>query len=252
VAAVALEQVVINFFKWVGAFVKFFALTCLKRWYFYFALTGFAGCAPSTVAVIDTLGLLAPRSDFTLNAVLDPARRYLRVTSNGRPLLMVLGYEESGFAGSVQVWYSRGAEVLRLSHDRIVGLLGTPVELMALQTEHFPDWSRDGMVQFYVRQRNLMPGYRYGLTDRVSVRAAQNAQPKALVLTPELQGRTLYWFEEHYAEVSPTSFFKVGKLLPSSLFAVIFDDNQRARVVYSEQCISFEFCLTLQAWGTEQ
>ncbi len=232
---------VINFFKWVGAFVKFLGLTCLKRWYLYCALIGFAGCAPSTVAIVDTLGLLAPRSDLTLNAALDPSRRYLRVTSNGQALLMVLGYEESGVDGPVQVWYSRGAEVLRLSHDRIVGLLGTPVELRALRAERFPQWSRDRMVQFYMRQRSLMPGYVYGLTDRVSVQAAQNTRPKALILTPELQGRTLYWFEEHYAEVLPTSFFKVGKLLPSSLFAVIFDDHQRARVVYSEQCISLIF-----------
>ena len=206
-------------------------------------LMGVAGCASSTNAAFNTFKLLNPYSDPTANAVLDTRLEYLRVTANSKPMLMVLGYTEPSAAGDTQVWFSSGREVVRLRNGRLVGSAGTPVELKRVEQAGAPAWSAGLTTAMYSRSKDVMPAYEYGLKEHVRLEKLQAAAPKAWQQNRfvNYQPSDVVWFTESYQPLQSDD------AATQALFGVVWQ-QQVARVVYSEQCLSADLCLTFQEW----
>jgi hypothetical protein len=171
---------------------------------------------------------------------LDPALHYLRVTSNGKAALMVLGYTDPDASGPpVQIWYSAVGEVLRLQDGRLKGLTGTPVEWRAVSwPTGVPGWKAlvagqtISAATLYERLRDEMPGYRLNVRDQLRL------QPVAPPANTELTGLApgaLTWFEEWPADA----------LLPPARYGLRPDT---AEVIYGEQCLHLSLCLSWQRW----
>ena len=109
-------------------------------------------------------------------AQLDPALRYLRVTTNGTAALLVLGYVDTDAYGSpIEVWFSAQGEVLRLWRGRLAGVAGVPVEWRAVRwPRDLPEWRAVVAPHSFVRERDEMPGYRLGLVETVTLRPIQS------------------------------------------------------------------------------
>lgn len=169
---------------------------------------------------------------------LDPRYSYLRVTSNGKAGLLVLGNVDQDATGQpVQVWYSAGSEVLRLRAGRLAGLEGTPVEWRTVRwPEAPPPWEDVGQHSqvAYTRDRDEMPGYRLGLKDALSLK--QIPPPSS----SEWRGPVppgLQWYEEVPANGTAfTARYAVQRL------------GDAALPLYGEQCLARDFCLTWQVW----
>ena len=85
-----------------------------------------------------------------------------------------------------------------------------------------------------------MPGYRFGIAERISVypvRAPFNSKIEGI------PAQNLRWFEE--AVVGQ----KDG--LPSARFALQIKGDD-IRVIYGEQCLSPELCIAWQPWPVAQ
>ena len=187
---------------------------------------------------------------------LNPRFRYLRVTVDGRVSFLALGNleNENDPRGPVEVWYSARKEVLRLRNGRLVGAVGVFTEWRDVSLPAFPAWSeisRSRESHRWVRTRDVMPGYRYGVRDTLELRPVSPPERTALV------GRDptgLTWFEER-SRVEPPSGMLASlvsgthdvQALPPARYAVEIRDG-REKVVYGEQCLSAEFCFTWQRW----
>lgn len=205
-------------------------------------------------AIVDSMRYAVQGSGSVDSARLNPKFRYLRVTIDGRVALLVLGYEDSDTRGPVEVWYSAEKEVLRLQNGRIVGAVGTTTEWRNVVLPELPSWSalvHAGKPVQWVRMRDVMPGYRYGVRDTLLLRAIAPPRDSAL------KGRdpqSLKWFEERIQSDVPTRFpatlfngLAGDKPLPPARYAVTLQDG-REIVVYGEQCLAPELCFTWQRW----
>jgi len=210
-------------------FSRFVALVCVGL---------LAGCADSTNAFLQTFQQAwggAPSAD---DVALDPRYRYLRVTLEGRAVVLALGFVDAHPRGPVEVWYSVEREVLRLQNGRLAGISGVPTEWREVQLPDLPLWSslaRAGKPLPWVRVRDVMPGYRYGVRDAL-VLSVVPAPPASALLGIDPQ--RLVWFEES-AESHPAGM----EQLPPARYAV-----EGETVVYGEQCIAPNKCFTWQRW----
>jgi hypothetical protein len=208
-----------------------------------------SACTPGTTAIVDSVRNVVPReAGVADSARLNPQFRYLRVTVAGQTALLVLGYVDAHSQGPIEVWYSGLREVLRLQNGRIAGALGLTTEWRSVEAvSPVPSWTsvaRAAGPVSWTRLRDVMPGYRYGVRDSLSLRriaALQNSSLKGL------DPAGLVWFEERL-EGDPGE----DTWLPPARFAVQIRDG-RETVVYSEQCISRDLCFTWQRWpaGTQ-
>ena len=176
------------------------------------------------------------------NAKLNPDFRYLRVTIAGRTALLVLGYEEKDPRGPIEVWYSAEREVLKMQQGRIIGALGTTTEWRNVRLPELPAWSalaRESAPRRWVRTRDVMPGYRYGLREALLVGPAPTPERSAL---RDLDARSLAWFEERLETPIPGE-----TALPPARYAVRIAGGKET-VVYGEQCLAPELCFTWQRW----
>ena len=192
------------------------------------------GHTPVTRTLVDAIPGLGKNTD---DIPLNPNLRYLRVTTRGRTALMVLGYVEPSAAGNVEVWYSSEAEVLRLQNGRIVGTGGLETDWRAVRVFSLPVW-KDVIGRakvIYRRERDEMPGYRFGIEDTVSLYPVRPPNNAKLVRLP---AQDLRWYEET-VQGQPDG-------LPSARYGLT-EKSGEPRVVYGEQCLSQIFCL---AWQT--
>lgn len=197
------------------------------------------GHTPVTRTLFDAIPGLGRNTDaITLN----PSLRYLRVTVRGRVALMVLGYVEPYPEGEIDTWYSGEGEVIRLQNGRVVGTAGLETDWRAVRSFSLPAWKdlagRAAVV--YRRERDEMPGYRFGIGETVSlypVRVPSNAK---LVGLP-VDG--LRWYEE--------AVLGQPDGLPSARFALQVR-NGIPRVIYGEQCLSRDLCIAWQTWPATQ
>ena len=176
----------------------------------------------------------------------DPRFRYLRVELRGNPPgLLVLGYVDQHPLGPIEVWYSALKEVIKIQNGRIVGTAGLKEDWSSVRFAQVPaQWEQitaQGMR--FERQRDAMPGYRYGISEQMQVSRTE-AMP-SIGLMPSLSLATAQryqWFHE-------TSTSTNGGLpgLPDAWFAWGKHRGQYD-VVYSEQCLAPDFCLRLQRW----
>jgi hypothetical protein len=208
-----------------------------RRLYLVLAVLLLGGCGhtPITRTVFDALPWLGKPID---NLKLDANLRYLRVTVDARVSLMVLGYIEPDPAGPIETWYSQEGEVIRLQNGRIAATSGLTTDWRAVRNYSLPGWK--DMVErqtiVYRRERDEMPGYRFGIKESISLYPVNVPSSAKLVNLPT---NALRWYEETVVG-QPAG-------LPSARFGLQVKDGA-PRVVYSEQCLAQDLCLTWQTW----
>jgi hypothetical protein len=197
-----------------------------------------AGCADSTNAFLQTFRQAWTGGPSADDVALDPRYRYLRVTLDGRVVLLALGFIDAHPRGPVEVWYSAEREALRLQNGRLAGISGLPVEWRDVRLPDLPPWpslAAAGKPFPWVRVRDVMPGYRYGVRDALTLSVVPAPAASAL---RGIDPQRLVWFEERAepdaAGVEP---------LPPARYAL-----EGETVVYGEQCIAPDKCFHWQRW----
>ena len=220
-------------------------------------IAALSGCSAAGNAIMQTLPYAYGRNPGVDNAKLNPNFRYLRLTVGGRVVLLALGDVDNHPQGEIEVWYSAEREVLRLQNGRLVGAIGLTTEWRSVTLPELPSWSAtagsDRALQ-WTRARDVMPGYRFGVKDELSLRAVAAPQRSAL---QGLDPQRLTWFEEQVesGSVAGISDFlgnRVGadSMLPPARFAVDFRGTHET-VVYGEQCLTPDLCFTWQRWSAQ-
>lgn len=200
--------------------------------------TALSGCASEGLALLQATSALRGNAAAIDRQPLDPAFRYLRATGGGQTVLLALGSVEPGPRGPVEVWYTGGREVVRLEQGRLVGATGLPVEWTGVALPALPGWAQ--MLEHpaplhWVRRRDVSPGYRFGLTDSLTLVPVPAGRPGALIGHDPAR---LRWFEERHAD----------QALPPARYAVDPAAPGGAAVIYGEQCLDATFCITWQRW----
>ena len=197
-----------------------------------------AGCAESTSAFLQTFQRGWTGGPSADDVAIQPRYRYLRVTLEGRVALLILGFIDAHPLGPIEVWYSGEREALRLQHGRLIGASGLPTEWREVRLPDMPPWSslaRAGKPFPWVRVRDVMPGYRYGVRDALTLSVVPAPPSSAL---RGMDPQRLVWFEERAdpgaAGIEP---------LPPARYAL-----EGETVVYGEQCITPIKCFSWQRW----
>jgi len=196
---------------------------------------GACGHTPVTRTLFDAIPGLGKRvDDITLN----PQLRYLRVTTRGRVVLMVLGYAEPHPDGEIETWYSSEGEVIRLQDGRVVGTAGLETDWRAVRNFSLPAWKdlTGRASATYRRERDEMPGYRFGIAERVSIYPTPVPGNAKLA---GLRADVLRWYEE--------SVLGQKDGLPTARYGLQVREGE-PRVVYGEQCLSGSLCIAWQRW----
>jgi len=223
------------------------------------ALALLSGCQSAPLAIWQTAALAVQPG--TVARPVAPGVNFMKVVSPSGVAYMVLGDEEAPAGaegtGPVQVWYSAGKQVLRLHQGRVAGTAGLPVDWRSVRAGPRPPWAQalNGPV-VYGRERDEMPGYRFQILERVTVRSVQTPAESWAAAVAGRQ--TLAWFTEEaeavdHAMTGPGQGKSTAEAsrnqqrtkLPVAWFAV---DLQAAGqpVVFSRQCLSPAFCLTME------
>ena len=201
------------------------------------ALTAIAGCSSSSSAFLQTLKQYTSRDTRSADSfATDPRYRYLRVTHEGGISIVVLGALENGPRGQVEVYYSADGALLRLQNGRLVGSTGLLPEWRSVNLPELPSWSTlaaEGKPLQWERERDVMPGYRYGIRDKLTLSPAPAPRSSGLI---GVDPQKLAWFEERTEASS-------DERLPLARYA-----TQGETVVYGEQCVSARNCLKWQRW----
>lgn len=200
------------------------------------SLLALAACSESTTALFSTgrLAVLGGAKEVEPEK-LDRRFRYLRVTHDAGVSILVLGFLDRDANGPVEVWYSFDGELIRLQHGRVTAVTGLKPEWRSVTLPRLPAWSELAKAQNpveWTRTRDVMPGYRYGVRDRLALRTIDPPRGTALV---GLDPKTLSWFEERTTGD--------GDKLPVARYAVRGD-----QAVYGEQCLGAETCFKWQRW----
>ena len=212
-----------------------------------FLVAALPGCAPSTNAVFQSLQY-AVQSDSTIAGVrLNPNLRYLRVTIEGRTVLLALGFVEQDSRGPIEVWYSAQREVLRLQNGRMVGAIGLTTEWRNVVVPELLPWPALARVEgqtHWMRVRDVMPGYRFGVRDTLALQVAAPPPKSAL---RDIDPQSLTWFEERTEPQASGGRPAPERSLPVARYAVSFR-NSAGTAIYGEQCLKADLCFTWQHW----
>jgi hypothetical protein len=96
----------------------------------------------------------------------------------------------------------------------------------------------------YERQRDAMPGYRYGIREQIIVQTWPTLPPMELSDSlPTEKAASYHW----YRESALPQMGQGSPALPDAWFAW-GKHRGVTQIVYSEQCLSPDFCLKLQRW----
>ena len=177
----------------------------------------------------------------------DPRFSYLRVLVQGHPPgLLVLGYVDQHPQGVIEVWYSAYRETLRLQNGRVISMTGTLQDWSAVQFTPVPpvwaDVTEAGFI--FERKHDAMPGYRFGIREQMKVQAWPALPPVDLpVSLPADKAAGYRWYRE-------TVLPQAGQFEPALPDAWFAWGKHRGvnQIVYSEQCMTPDFCLKLQRW----
>ncbi len=206
-----------------------------------FCLLGLTACGhtPVSLTLFEVVGAGKSIDKITLN----PNLSYLRVTVGGdRAVLMVLGYLETSPNGTIETWYSSEGEVLKLQNGRVVATKGLAVDWVATKYSSlhaWPDMVRRMSAEFG-RQTDQMPGYRFGIDETISIASVRAPNNSNLV---GVSADSLRWYEE---TVRGTSHG-----LPSARYGLRLTPSGPV-VVYGEQCLSNDFCISWQPWPVKR
>lgn len=193
------------------------------------------GHTPVSLTIIEAIQSRQPID----RVVLDPKLRYLRVSSDGKDALFVLGYLEPHSCGILATWYSGTGEVLQLCDGRIWSTAGLGVDWRSVKyLVAPPSWTelskqRSG---HFIRELDLSPGYKFSIRQSVSLREVASQRNARLVgISPD----DLEWFEETLSNDRVS--------LPLARYGVKSADGS-TRVLFGEQCLSENRCMAWQEW----
>lgn len=186
---------------------------------------------------------------------LDPRFRYLRTTHGRHVGFASLSLFEKTSQGPVEVYSSSSGELLRInSSGRIVGAAGFRTEWRSVSVSA-PAWAAIASTAAatpLTRVRDVMPGYRFGVEDDLVVRVIPPPEKTAL---RGVAAESLTWFEERIvtsagAKVRRTVMGadSADAWLPPARYAVDLSGDTE-RVVYAEQCLAADLCLSWQRWS---
>ena len=219
-----------------------------REWLSAFICLPLVGCTPGMGAAVDSVLHIARRGSPTDDIRLDPAFPYLRTTMGGSVGFAWLGNTEQNEHGPVEAFYSRSGEMIRLQNGRILTALGFTTEWRKVDWPQFPGWSAIANAPAptpFVRVRDVMPGYRTGLREAVTLRRIDPPGRSAL---RGVDPATLAWFEERVQPVDGGLSASDAERLPPAKYAVEIAGGKET-VVYSEQCLAKDFCFTWQRWS---
>lgn len=166
---------------------------------------------------------------------------YMQLAVSGWYSLMALGRRDRTAVpqyGEDEYWYSPLGEMLHSRDGRLWRVLGMTTEWRGQQAQA-PAWSdvpAAGQELSWVRKVDRMPGYRWAEVDRIRTRR---------LLTPPSVAAHRTWPQAQWFEDEVQAFDAVG--LPwqyTQRFAV-----WQGRVMYSEQCIARDLCLSMTRVG---
>jgi hypothetical protein len=211
-----------------------------------------SGCAPWSGA---RLIAYAFENDATVHTPLNQRLRYLRVSSPDGRALLVLAQNDNPLAGTGEVWVSARGEIIRLHQGRIVATQGLPVDWrhVSYPQEKPPDWKiiqdKDASPEneappdkistpTYVREIDIMPGYRFNHQEHVRILPAHGVKPQLL----------FGWKADDLAWVREEGRSRDKGEIVAALFGLQRAASGPPRVIYSEQCLTPDYCLVLQEW----
>jgi hypothetical protein len=197
-----------------------------------------SGCAPGSGALYDTLKGVSPLSKSSGEPVgLVSGLDYLRVNNGGVVTYLALWGVEPGPDGQREVWISGSRELVKTVDGRVVSTAGLPVDWRETRFDGIPSWrSLSGAVAAasFVRERDVMPGYRYGIRERLQLTRAVPTQESRLEnLAPE----GAEWFEERVLGLDSGL-----PVMPSNWYAVVKGADGAGQVVAGTHCMSPEYC----------
>ncbi len=218
----------------------------MRRVALFLAVISTAGCAPQWLTIRDAAQqmLKGGSSQAVDNAELPAGGYFLRVITGGHTAMLALERVEPHPNGRILVWTSGLGEVLRVQEGRLIGATGLRTEWVQVTIPPLPDWpviaARAKPLQ-WVRTRDLRPGYRFGVSDFLTLRPIPAPESSELRI---LDPKSLSWFEERF-ENPPAAGAPV---LPAARYAVRLSTET---VVYAEQCLAPDLCLIWQRWTSE-
>lgn len=196
-----------------------------------------ASCAIQNNPVVRTMQHVVPLHGAAVKSRFNPDFDYLRVVVDGRVVFLAMGNEDKDAHGSMEVWYSAAREVVRFRDGRLVGAVGLDTEWRNVTIPNIPAWSvlaRANKPYRWVRTRDVMPGYRYGVKDELVLNTIPAPEKSELL---DVDPGKLVWFEED----------DVSKVLPPARYGVDLSGG-REIVVYGEQCVAPDLCFSWQRW----
>ena len=190
-----------------------------------------------------TIGALLSSSAPANDTQLNPEYEHLRVTLDGRSAFVTLGDIDKRPDGNINVYYGGGGLVIRVQNGRLAGVNGLTTEWRNVVMHNAPAWAAAARAKHleWRRARDFMPGYQYGIEEQIILTPIAPPLKNPLL---ETSGEGLYWFEEHIAASNAT---RDSMKLPPARYAVSLANNQET-VVYGEQCLAVNTCLTWQRW----
>lgn len=212
-------------------------------------LISLAGCQSAMGnAALDMAKMAFMGAPQPTGADLDPRFSYIRVTAGKQVAFLALGNVDPHPQGGIEVYYSANREVLRLQEGRLVGATGTFTEWRQVRLQGAPAWTEalvHNRAMLWTRLRDVMPGYQFNQEDRLTLRPISPPGHSAVV---GIDPAGLRWFEER--RISEDAKGRVDEWRPARYALDV--SAGLVTVVYGEQCLSADFCLTWQRWKAPQ
>jgi len=182
-------------------------------------------------------------------ARLDPRFEFLQMKLGDSPAAyLALGKR----VGASESWYSADPLLVVLEDGRLGPFAGAAVEWRAVRQAGRPDWERlvrRGNTQRWQRQRDEMPGYRFGLSDEIETRRiTQTELPAELTSVHErllASHRELRWVSDQVSTTDPE-----GQRVAWAQWFAVAERAGRWQVVWSRQCLRPDWCLELRPIGS--
>lgn len=200
-------------------------------------LLSLSACVPGAGDIAKTLELTIRPEHHETTAKLSPNFDYLRLTRNGNTVFLVRGSVEFNPQGRIDIWYSAKGEILRTQNGRIIASTGLHRNWSHLVYSPAPAWqevlSNTGTAYRLSRTYDEMPGYKFGITESVTLRHTAPPDRHHLLGVPTAD---LAWIAE-ISDAGATWRFALSR--------------RSQTVVYSEQCFGPDDCFAWQNWPPE-
>lgn len=191
------------------------------------------GCTSTSDATWVAAKRMLPQASEPLPQNLNPKFQYLRVQTGDRAAMLALGASDEHPMGRIDHWYSHEAEVLKLQNGRIVGTGGLTTNWVAVKIA--------ATAAGYERVRDVMPGYRFGIKETITVRplalpqGVLPAEIKVGALAKPDRAKALQWEEEISSDAPARPRGVIGYELGGTV------GSKRAVIGY--QCLDDGLCI---------